>query len=818
MAKTQIERYDPSTFEPKWVDEWERSGLHQPTGDGPKYYALEFFPYPSGDLHVGHAENYSIGDAIARYRRLRGFDVLHPMGFDAFGLPAENAAIERGVNPKEWTYANIAKHTETFKRFGSSLDWTRSFNSCDVDYYRWNQWFFLKFFERDLAYRKESPVNWCPFCKTVVANEQVEAGIHERCGTAVTKRNLPQWFFRITEYADRLLDDMEQLTGWSERIVAMQRNWIGRSEGAEVTFTVAETGDAVTVFTTRPDTLWGVTFFCLAPEHPMARALAERAGKANEFDAFLAEVNRETEIDRTAIGRAKKGFDTGAHAVNPVNGEPVPVWVADYILMEYGTGAIMAVPAHDQRDFEFARQYGIPVRVVIQPEGETLDDATMTEPYPHEGVMVNSGPFDGTPADRAVSDVITWLEKQGLGKRTVNYKMRDWGFSRQRYWGTPIPIIHCPSCGIVAVPESDLPVELPEIEDYLPAESGESPLAKVSDWVNVTCPSCGGAAKRETDTMDGFVDSSWYFCRFASPTPDRAFDQAVVDRWLPVDQYTGGAEHAVMHLLYARFWTKVLYDMGMVNFTEPFPNLLNQGMVLAGSKKMSKSRPGMIVSLDEAMEHYGADAIRVSELFAAPVEADIDWETVSVEGNKRWLARVWRLTLENADRIAGGGPASGSSALRKTTHRKIAAITEDFDGYRFNTAIARMHELTNAVADAADASADDLREAVGALLIMLSPIAPFITEELWHRLGADDSIHRTAWPRHDASLVAVDTVTAVISVNGKVRDRIDVPVDFDEESLRARALESSNVKRHIEGLEIVKTIVVPPKLVNIVVK
>jgi leucyl-tRNA synthetase len=818
MAKTQIERYDPASFEPKWVDEWERSGLHQPTGEGPKYYALEFFPYPSGDLHVGHAENYSIGDAIARYSRLRGFDVLHPMGFDAFGLPAENAAIERGVNPKEWTYANIAKHTETFKRFGSSLDWARSFNSCDVDYYRWNQWFFIKFFERGLAYRKESPVNWCPFCKTVVANEQVEGGIHERCGTVVTKRNLPQWFFRITEYADRLLDDMEQLTGWSDRIVAMQRNWIGRSEGAEVTFTVAETGEAVPVFTTRPDTLWGVTFFCLAPEHPMARALAERAGKGNEFDAFLAEVNRETEIDRTAIGHAKKGFDTGAHAINPVNGESVPIWVADYILMEYGTGAIMAVPAHDQRDFEFARQYGIPVRVVIQPEGETLDDATMTEPYPHEGVMVNSGPFDGTPADRAVSDVIAWLEKQGLGKRTINYKMRDWGFSRQRYWGTPIPIIHCPSCGVVPVPESDLPVELPEIEDFLPAESGESPLAKVSDWVNVNCPSCGGAAKRETDTMDGFVDSSWYFCRFASPTPDRAFDQTVVDRWLPVDQYTGGAEHAVMHLLYARFWTKVLHDMGMVNFTEPFPNLLNQGMVLAGSKKMSKSRPGMIVALDDAIEHYGADAIRVSELFAAPVEADIDWETVSVDGNKRWLARVWRLTLENADRIATGGPASGSSALRKTTHQKIAAITEDFDGYRFNTAIARMHELTNAIADASDASADDLREAIGALLIMLSPIAPFITEELWHRLGADDSIHRAAWPKHDASLVAVDTVTAVISVNGKVRDRIEVPVGSDEESLRARALESPNVQRHIEGLEIVKTIVVPPKLVNIVAK
>jgi leucyl-tRNA synthetase len=815
----RVERYDPASFEPRWAERWVAERLYEAEEGSakPKFYALDMFPYPSGDLHMGHLEAFSGGDAIARYKWMRGYNVLHPIGWDAFGLPAENAAIKRGgVHPKEWTYANIEQQRRSFVRLGMSFDWSRQFNTCDPSYYRWTQWLFLKLYERGLAYRKAAAVNWCPKDQTVLANEQVVGGRCERCDTPVTKRELEQWFFRITAYADRLLDDMAQLTGWSERVLTMQRNWIGRSEGADVRFRVVETGDEVVVFTTRPDTLWGVTFFVLAPEHPLARRLVAGTEREAAFEAFLERVRRRTEVERTAAGRRREGLFLGAHAENPVNGERVPIYAADYVLLEYGTGAIMGVPAHDQRDFEFARQEGLPVRVVIQPPGERLEGDRMVEAYPGEGVMVASGPFDGTPTDVAVERVTRWLEERGLGRRAVRYRLRDWLISRQRYWGAPIPIVYCEVCGEVPVPEEDLPVLLPDDVDFQPG--GASPLARHPGFVRTSCPRCGAAARRETDTMDTFVDSSWYFFRYCRLDPERAIDPEAVARWMPVDQYTGGIEHAILHLLYSRFFTKVLHDMGLVPFTEPFPNLLNQGMVLMEGAAMSKSR-GNLVEPMPLVERWGADACRVTMLFANPFEEDLDWAHVSPEASHRFLARVWRLVLESAPRIAGAPPPSGAGELRRRTHRAIEGVTADLERFRFNTAIAKLMVLTNDIAELRDAASDaDLAEAVRALLAMLAPFAPFLAEELWHRLGGEGSIHRTRWPEADATLTAAETATMVVQVNGRVRDRIEVPVTIGEQEMVDRAMASTRVRAHLDGKTVVRTVVVPPKLVNLVVR
>jgi leucyl-tRNA synthetase len=829
-----IERYHPQEIEPRLAAEWVDAGLFTAedpeTSDKPKFYALDMFPYPSGDLHMGHLEAFTGGDVVARFRWMQGFNVLHPIGWDAFGLPAENAAIKRGINPREWTYANIEQQAESFKRLGMSFDWTRRFNTCDPEYYRWTQWLFLKFLELGVAYRKSAPTNWCPKDKTVLANEQVINGRCERCDTPVVKRDLVQWFFRESDYAQRLLDDMDQLRGWSEHVLAIQRNWIGRSEGADVTFRIDATGDDVTIFTTRPDTLWGVTFMVLAPEHPLAASLARRGGTEREFAEFREKVGRATEIERTALGKAKNGVFLGVTATNPVNGEQVPVWAADYVLMEYGTGAIMAVPAHDQRDFEFARQYGLPVRVVIQPDGESLDGDAMETAYDGEGVMVNSGRFDGTRTPGGIADVVKWLESEGLGTGRVRFRLRDWNVSRQRGWGAPIPIVHCEKCGEVPVPESELPVLLPDVDDWTPAGTGESPLAKATEWVNVACPRCGGAGRRETDTMDTFVDSSWYFFRYCSPHEnDRVFDPEAVARWMPTDQYIGGDTHATGHLIYSRFFTKVLHDIGLIGFTEPYPNLANQGTVIMEGAKMSKSR-GNLVTPAAIVDEYGADSARVTMMFAGPYEADVDWADVSPQGAYRWLARVWRVALERAPALGGGDGAAGArdaagaragggaSELRRATHRAIAGVTDDMERFRFNTAIAKLMTLTNEISAAAGAPDADVAEAIDALIRMLQPFAPFMTEELWRRLGGTGALAKASWPVADASLLTHETVTMVVQVSGKVRDRVEVPAGIAQDEMLSRARASDVVRRHIEGKTVVKEIVVPPKLVNIVVR
>ncbi|HEX9774671.1 MAG TPA: leucine--tRNA ligase [Actinomycetota bacterium] len=812
--------YDPHAIEPAWAERWVADGLFTAedpaTSAKPKFYMLDMFPYPSGDLHMGHLEAYTGGDIVARYKWMRGFNVLHPMGWDAFGLNAENAAIKRGINPRTWTYANIEQQAESFKRVGFSFDWTRRFHTCDPEYYRWTQWLFLKFREAGLVYRKSSPTNWCPKDKTVLANEQVIGGLCERCDTPVTKRDLVQWFFRESEYAQRLLDDMERLTGWSERLLTIQRNWIGRSQGADVTFTIAETGDELTIYTTRPDTLWGATFMVLAPEHPFAERLTAPI-RRDEFRSFVDRVRSKTEIERTAAGHAREGIFTGSHAINPVNGEHIPIWLADYVLMEYGTGAIMAVPAHDQRDFEFARQEGLPVRVVIQPDDARLDADTMEAAYEGEGLMANSGDFDGTATPGGIAAVVKWLEAEGLGTGRVRYRLRDWNVSRQRAWGCPIPIVHCPRCGEVSVPEDQLPVELPELTDWLPTGTGQSPLAKIEGWVNVPCPSCGGDAKRETDTLDTFIDSSWYFFRYAGPSQDAAFDTESVARWMPVDQYVGGITHATGHLIYSRFFTKVCHDLGLVPFAEPYPNLVNQGDVVMDGSKMSKTR-GNLVRPSAIIDDYGADTARVTMMFAGPFEADVDWADVNPQGVYRWISRVWRLGVAHAESIAAGPQPAGDSPLRRATHRAIEGVTGDVERFRFNTAIAKMMTLSNEIADRKDAAEADVCEAVVALVKLLSPFAPFVTEELWHRWGNATPLLRAPWPDADPALLTVETVTMVVQVLGKVRDTIEVPAGIGEDEMRERALASDNVRRHVDGKEIVKTIIRPPKLVNFVVK
>jgi leucyl-tRNA synthetase len=777
------------------------------------------FPYPSGDLHMGHAEAYAIGDAIARYWFQLGRNVLHPIGWDAFGLPAENAAIRNNAHPADWTYANIETQAESFRRYAVSFDWSRRLRTCDPEYYHWNQWLFLRFYERELAYRKDGYVNWCPKDQTVLANEQVINGRCERCGTEVVRRTLTQWYFKITSFADRLLADAAALEGnWPERVLLMQRNWIGRSEGAEVHFAVEGRDEPVTVFTTRPDTLYGATFFVVAADSPLAEELCE-PGRLEELHSYVAEVRKLSDIERQATGREKTGVFLGVHAVNPVNDELIPIWAADYVLPDYGTGAIMAVPAHDQRDLDFARAHGLPVRAVLATD--QTDPAVSGVATAGDGTLINSGPLNGLAKADAIVAITAILEEKGLGHAAVNYRLRDWLVSRQRFWGTPIPIIHCPACGEVPVPEEDLPVVLPDLRGQDLAPRGVSPLAAATDWVNVTCPKCGGPAKRDTDTMDTFVDSSWYFLRYCSPRyADGPFDPEDVRRWAPVDLYVGGVEHAILHLLYSRFFVKVLHDMGLVDFTEPFTRLLNQGQVINGGKAMSKSL-GNGVDLGQQLAAHGVDAIRLTMIFASPPEDDIDWADVRPEAMVKFLGRAWRLASDVA--AAGSavpGAGSGDIALRRVTHHTVDDVTRLIEVHRLNVAVARLMELVTAARRAIDSGpgAGDpaVREAAEVLAVLLSLFAPYTAEECWELLGHDPSVAKAGWPVADPALLVTDSVTSVVQVNGKVRDRLEVPPDISDADLREMALAAVGAVRALEGKSIRKVIVRAPKLVNVV--
>ncbi len=824
------ERYDFREIEKKWRQRWAEQELYavEDFSARPKFYCLEMFPYPSGKLHMGHIRNYSIGDVLARFKTMQGYNVLHPMGWDAFGLPAENAAIKHGnIHPADWTMANIRTMREQLKQLGVSYDWRREIATCHPGYYKWTQWLFLQLYHRGLAYKKKAAVNWCPSCATVLANEQViGAGVCERCKTEVEKRELEQWFFKITDYAQRLLDDLQLLTGWPEKVKIMQENWIGRSEGAEIKFPVAGMDEEITVFTTRPDTVFGVTYMVLAPEHPLVEKLIAGRAQAQAVRSFVREVSRLSEINRTAADAEKTGLFTGASCLNPLTGEQVPILVANYVLLEYGTGAVMGVPAHDQRDFEFARKYNLPIRVVIQPPGEELDPATMTEAYVGEGVMVNSGIFNGLPNQEGIRAVIKYLEEKGLGRGRVVFRLRDWLISRQRYWGAPIPIVYCDRCGIVPVPEKDLPVMLPYDVAFKP--TGQSPLADCPEFLHADCPACGGPARRETDTMDTFMCSSWYYYRYTSPREETAaWDKAKVDHWLPVDQYIGGVEHAILHLLYSRFFTKVLYDLGLVSNVEPFTNLLTQGMVLKEGAKMSKSK-GNIVSPEEIIETYGADTARLFILFAAPPERDLEWSDQGVEGCSRFLNRVWRLVaplaeeLPAAPSIPAGELTGVNREMRRLTHQTIKKVTEDIAvRFNFNTAVSAIMELVNGLyqyreVPAADRDPAVLREAVESLLLLLAPFAPFITEELWQGTGHQGSIHKQSWPEYDPAALVEDEVTIVVQINGRVRDRVVVPQGISTDEMVDRVLAQPRVRQLTEGKRIKKVIPVPGKLVNIV--
>jgi leucyl-tRNA synthetase len=814
------ENFDPRAIQDKWQARWEElnpfAAGEDPADERPRRYALDMFPYPSGDLHMGHAEAFAIGDAVARYWFQRGYNVLHPIGWDSFGLPAENAAIKRDSHPAEWTYANIDTQAESFHRYAISFDWSRRLHTSDPDYYKWNQWLFLRFYERGLAYRKGGYVNWCPNDQTVLANEQVVAGRCERCHAVVEKRLLTQWYFKITEYADRLLADMAELD-WPERVLLMQRNWIGRSEGADVEFQIEGRAEPVTVYTTRPDTLYGATFFVVAADAALADEICAPERRA-EFEAYRETVRNESEIDRLATDREKTGVFLGRYAINPVNGERMPVWASDYVLAEYGHGAIMAVPAHDQRDLDFARAFGLPVRVVVET-GEA-DPAETGVATPGEGELINSGPLDGLAKSAAIPRITEILEERGLGKAAVNYRLRDWLISRQRFWGTPIPIIHCPSCGEVPVPDDQLPVRLPDdLRGADLAPRGVSPLAAADNWVNVDCPKCGAAAKRDTDTMDTFVDSSWYFLRYCSPGyADGPFDVEQVRRWMPADQYTGGVEHAILHLLYARFFTKVLYDMGMVDFTEPFKRLVNQGQVILNGSAMSKST-GNLVVLGEQIDEYGVDAVRLTMMFAGPPEDDIDWADVSPSGSVKFLARAHRVAAEVTS-APGSDPAAGDVELRKVTHRTIDEVTRLVEAHRYNVAVARMMELTSAarrVIDAGAGPADPaVREAAETLAVTLSLFSPYTAEEMWERLGHPAPLARAGWPAADPALLVQESVTCVVQVAGKVRDRLEVPPDIAEDELERLALASDKIRAALDGRGIRKVVVRPPKIVNIV--
>jgi leucyl-tRNA synthetase len=814
--------YDFAYVQEKWLPVWDKI---EPFKSGraddprPKKYVLDMFPYPSGDLHMGHAEAYALGDVIARYWAQKGFNVMHPIGWDAFGLPAENAAIKRNEDPKIWTYENIAVQKASMRRFACSFDWDRVFNTCDPEYYKWNQWLFLQLHERGLAYRKDSAVNWCPDCQTVLANEQVVAGLCERCDNAVTKKKLNQWYFKITDYADRLLDDMEQLEGkWPEKVLMMQRNWIGRSTGANVDFQIEGMPDPVTIYTTRPDTLYGATFFVVAADSELAAKLAAGAEVEKEFKQYLDSVKAASDIDRLATDRPKTGVFLQRYAINPVNGEKLPIWASDYVLADYGTGAIMAVPAHDQRDLDFARAMKLPVRVVVETGEEDPNETGIATGG--DGKLVNSGSLNGLSKAEAIAQINAQLEKDGLGKAARNYRLRDWLVSRQRYWGTPIPIIHCPKCGEVGVPADQLPLLLPDAAGLDLKPKGQSPLAAATDWVNVACPKCGTAAMRDTDTMDTFVDSSWYYLRYPSSTNhNEPFSRADVDTWLPVDQYVGGVTHAILHLLYSRFFTKVLFDLDMVSFNEPFTRLLNQGMVLMDGSAMSKSR-GNLVRLSDELANHGVDAIRLSMVFAGPPEDDVDWSDVSPAGSVKFLTRAWRLSGDVTSK-PGVDFSTGEISLRKATHKALHDAAFAVESFRFNVAIARVMELVNATRKAVDSGcgpADPaVREAVEATAIMLSLVAPYTAEEMWDRLGHQPAVALAGWPAVDEKLLVADAVEAVIQINGKIRERLEVAPTITDAELEAQALALPAIVTELGGAIPVKIITRAPKLVNIVI-
>jgi leucyl-tRNA synthetase len=813
--------YDFAYVQEKWLPIWDKL---EPFKSGrsddarPKKYVLDMFPYPSGDLHMGHAEAYALGDVIARYWIQRGFNVMHPIGWDAFGLPAENAAIKRNEDPRIWTYENIATQKASMRRYACSFDWDRVFNTCDPEYYKWNQWLFIELHKRGLAYRKDSAVNWCPGCQTVLANEQVVAGLCERCDTAVTKKKLNQWYFKITDYADRLLDDMQQLEGqWPDKVLTMQRNWIGRSQGANVTFEIEGRSEPVTIYTTRPDTLFGATFMVVAADSALAAELAAGGPVEKEFTSYLEKIKAASDIDRLATDRPKSGVDLKRFAINPVNGEKLPIWASDYVLADYGTGAIMAVPAHDQRDLDFARAMKLPVRVVVDTGLEDPSDTGVATTG--DGAMINSGSLNGLKKIEAIAAITAELEAKGLGSAARNYRLRDWLVSRQRYWGTPIPIAHCDKCGEVAVPADQLPLTLPDAKGLDLKPKGQSPLAAATDWVNTKCPTCGGPALRDTDTMDTFVDSSWYFLRYPSSTNhNEPFSREDIDTWLPVDQYVGGVTHAILHLLYSRFFTKVLHDIGMLGFNEPFTRLLNQGMVVMDGSAMSKSR-GNLVRLSDELENHGVDAIRLSMVFAGPPEDDVDWSDVSPSGSVKFLTRAWRLSGDVTS-APGADFTKGDLALRKATHKALHDASFAVESFRFNVAIARVMELVNATRKAIDSgcgAADPaVREATEAIAIMLSLVAPFTSEEMWERLGHKPAVALAGWPTVDPALLVADEVEAVIQINGKIKERILVAPSITDSELEAAALAHPTIAAELAGASPQKVIARAPKLVNIV--
>jgi leucyl-tRNA synthetase len=853
-------RYNPAAIEEKWQKTWTEQGLDKTITDSnkPKYYALSMFPYPSGSLHMGHVRNYTITDVIARLKRMQGYRVLHPMGWDAFGLPAENAAIDRGIPPAKWTYENMAQMQQQLKRLGLSIDWDCELATCSPDYYKWTQWIFLQFLNAGLAYQKEAAVNWDPIDQTVVANEQVDGeGRSWRSGAKVERKLLRQWFLKITDYAEELLNDLNKLPGWPERVKLMQANWIGKSTGAYLEFPIVGMEEKIGVYTTRPDTVFGVSYVVLAPEHPLTKRVATQERKA-EVEAFIQEVSNQSELERTAEDKPKRGIPTGGKAINPFTGEEIPIWIADYVLYEYGTGAVMGVPAHDARDFKFAKEQNLPIKVVIVPQAEADKDSTTQAAYTEPGIVVNSGQFDGMASTDAKSAIVEYAEKQSFGKARVQYRLRDWLISRQRYWGAPIPVIHCPNCGTVPVPEEDLPVQLPENVEF--SGRGPSPLAKLEDWVNVPCPTCGTPAKRETDTMDTFIDSSWYFLRFTdAKNEQQVFDSAKTNDWMPVDQYVGGIEHAILHLLYSRFFTKVLRDRGLLNFDEPFQRLLTQGMVQgltylnpnkSGKDKwipsylvsnpddprdpqtgellqrlyatMSKSK-GNGVAPEEVISKYGVDTARMFILFKAPPEKDLEWDEADVEGQFRFLNRVWRLVTDFTpqSRKVSNRQTQLSKAekdLRRAIHIAIKEATEDMEGeYQFNTAVSELMKLSNALADASCKESPIYAEGIETLVVLLAPFAPHISEELWQQLGHNESVHKQAWIKYDESALVADEITLVIQVNGKKRADLQVPAQADKAELEKYARESEIAQRFIEGKEIKKVIVVPGKLVNFVV-
>ena len=861
--KNTVMKYDPIAIEEKWQKKWEEEKAFKVTEDPQKkkYYLLEMFPYPSGKIHIGHVRNYTIGDVVARYKRMKGFNVLHPIGWDAFGMPAENAAIEHKIHPSKWTHENIEHMKKQLKRMGFSYDWGRELATCEPEYYRWEQLFFIWMVEKGLAYKKRSSVNFCKKCDTVLANEQVEGGLCWRCGTEVTEKTLDQWFFKITAYTEELLEYCDKLPGWPERVMTMQKNWIGKSYGCLVDFPMAEGDGVIQVFTTRQDTLFGATFMLVAAEHPLVTQLAKGKPCEKDVRAFVEKVKKQDKLMRTSEYYEKEGLFLDSYCLNPLTGYKMPIYAANFVLADYGTGCVMAVPTHDQRDFEFAKKFNLELIVVISPKDRTLDAATMTEAYVDEGVLVNSGPFNGMENTKVLEGIADYLEAEGKGRRTIQYRLRDWGISRQRYWGAPIPMIDCAKCGIVPVPEKDLPVLLPENVVFSP--DGGSPLAALPDFVNTACPKCGGPAMRETDTMDTFVESSWYFDRYCSPNHDvkPGLDRKALDYWMPVDQYIGGIEHAILHLLYARFYTKVLRDFGVIGVDEPFTNLLTQGMVckettkcpehgylfpdqakegrcaicgkdviIGKTEKMSKSLKN-VIDPDFLVKTYGADTARIFCLFASPPEKDLEWSEQGVEGSFRFLSRLWRIFDDYYEDIQTVSPAAGTlelagdlKALRRKTHQTIRKVSQDIeDRFHFNTAISAVMELINVLYGVKHPAKDDktalsvVREALETAILLLAPIVPHITEELWQLLGKDRAAVDMPWPDYDPACATEEEMTVVIQINGKLRSRMTVPVDCGAEKIKADALADEKIASLIGGNKVLKVIYVPKKLVNLVV-